>query len=126
MYDEDFPGARVYSNTVQSNNRGSLGYGTIDVGYNFWTAPGAKVGYFVGYNYYQQHSDTFGCRQQAADAVCVPTGVIPSTFNGISEDDSFSSVRIGISARFARPPTARQAQAAALWCAQQRSQGATP
>jgi len=99
MFDEDFPASLVYSNTLQSNNRGHLAYGTIDGGYTFWTGPGAKVGYFIGYNYYLQHSDTFGCQQLARDRACLPGQFSPS-FNGISEDDSFSSLRIGISGRF--------------------------
>jgi hypothetical protein len=40
---------------------GHLGYATIDVGYNIWRDAGAKVGPFVGYNYYTQAIDTFGC-----------------------------------------------------------------
>jgi opacity protein-like surface antigen len=97
MYDEDFPAGGAYSNTLQNNNTGHLAYGTVDVGYNLITAPGAKIGAFIGYNYFLQHVDTFGCTQLAGAATCVPTGVIPAFFNGISEDDAFSSFRIGLS-----------------------------
>ena len=54
LVDEDFPGDGVYSNTT-SPLHGNIGYANIDVGYSFLTAPGAKVGAFVGYNYYTQH-----------------------------------------------------------------------
>jgi hypothetical protein len=52
LNDEDFPGfGTAYSNTLLSAS-GHLGYATIDVGYNIWRDAGAKVGPFVGYNYY--------------------------------------------------------------------------
>jgi opacity protein-like surface antigen len=100
MFDEDFPAGGAYSNTLQNNNKGHLFYGTVDVGYNFLTGPGAKIGGFVGYNYFGQHVDTFGCTQLAGALTCVPAGVIPPFFNGISEDNSFSSVRIGLNGQF--------------------------
>ena len=100
MYDEDFPAFFAYSNTVQSNNSGSIGYANIDLGYTFLEAPGAKVGAFVGYNYYRQHVNTYGCTQLAGDAVCIPAGLVPANFIGIAEDDRFSSLRLGLSAQF--------------------------
>ncbi len=100
MYDEDFPTGGAYSNTLQNNNKGHILYGTGDVGYNFITGPGAKIGAFVGYNYYGQHVDTFGCTQLAGSAACQPAGSFPAFFNGISEDDAFGSLRIGISTQF--------------------------
>jgi opacity protein-like surface antigen/outer membrane protease len=100
MYDEDFPAFFAYSNTVQSNNSGSIGYANIDLGYTFLKAPGAKVGAFVGYNYYRQHVNTYGCTQLAGDAVCIPAGLVPANFIGIAEDDRFSSLRLGLSAQF--------------------------
>ena len=99
MYDEDFPAFVAYSNTLQSNNSGSIGYGTIDLGYTFLRAPGAKVGAFVGYNYYHQHVNTYGCTQLAGDAVCMPAGSFPSNFLGIAEDDRFNSLRVGLSSQ---------------------------
>jgi opacity protein-like surface antigen len=100
MYDEDFPAVFAYSNTLQSNNSGSIGYVNIDLGYTFLRAPGAKVGAFAGYNYYRQHVNTYGCTQLAGDAVCVPAGLVPANFIGIAEDDRFNSLRLGLSAQF--------------------------
>jgi opacity protein-like surface antigen len=100
MYDEDFPAFNAYSNTLQGNNSGSIGYANIDLGYTFLRAPGAKVGAFVGYNYYRQHVNTYGCTQLAGDAVCVPAGLLPANFIGIAEDDRFNSLRLGLSAQF--------------------------
>ncbi|MGH6684612.1 MAG: outer membrane protein, partial [Pseudolabrys sp.] len=67
LVDEDFPGfGGAYSNTV-SPLSGHLGYANIDFGYTFLKAPGAKVGAFVGYNYFSQHINGFGCTQVAGD-----------------------------------------------------------
>ena len=98
MNDEDFPGDVAYSNTLQSSS-GSIGYGTIDLGYAFLRAPGARVGVFAGYNYYHQHVNTYGCAQLAGDEVCVPAGFVPANVVALAEDDRFNSLRLGVSAQ---------------------------
>ncbi len=99
MNDEDFPAAGAYSNTVQSNNSGNIGYATIDLGYSFLTAPGAKVGAFVGYTYYDQNINTYGCNQLAGAATCTP-GQFSPNFLGIAEDDHLNALRLGLSSQF--------------------------
>jgi hypothetical protein len=72
LNDEDFPFfSPTYTNTPSSAS-GHLGYATIDVGYNVWRAAGAKVGPFVGYNYYTQAIDAFGCTQVAGEQSALP------------------------------------------------------
>ncbi len=72
LNDEDFPFVSpTYTNTLSSAS-GHLGYATIDVGYNVWRDAGAKMGPFVGYNYYTQAIDTFGCTQVAGGTICSP------------------------------------------------------
>ncbi len=95
LHDEDFPGfGTTYSNTL-SNASGHLGYATIDVGYNVWRDAGAKVGPFVGYNYYTQAIETFGCAQVAGSTPCSPA--LPSALLGLTESDSLNSLRVGLS-----------------------------
>lgn len=94
LNDEDFPAAVAYSN-AQLGASGHIGYATIDVGYNVWQAPGAKVGPFVGYNYYAQAINSYGCTQLAGDLTCSPA--LPSTLLSLTENDSFNSLRIGLS-----------------------------
>ena len=100
LNDEDFPArggpGNAYSNTLSSST-GSIGYATIDLGYSFWKSPGAKLGPFVGYSYYTQHVNSFGCAQIAAGAACA--GTLPN-YLIISEDDSFNSLRVGVSAEY--------------------------
>lgn len=101
LNDEDFPtgtGAlRAYSNTL-STISGNLGYADIDLGYAILSAPGAKFGPFVGYNYYTQHANAYGCVQLALGGAChlfaQPNYLI------ISEDDQFNSLRLGLSSEF--------------------------
>jgi hypothetical protein len=76
-----------------SDASGHIGYATIDLGYNFLRAPGAKVGAFVGYNYYAQAINTFGCTQLAGDKPCAE----PPRLLGLTENDHFNSLRIGLS-----------------------------
>ena len=61
----------------------------------FSHAPGAKVGAFVGYNYYNQAINTYGCTQLAGDTGCRPSS--PSNLLGLTENDHFISLRIGLS-----------------------------
>src|SRR5262249_41069654 len=93
LNDEDFPGDSAYSNTL-STASGHLGYATIDAGYTFLRAPGAKVGAFVGFSHYTQHINTYGCTQLAGDAVC-KVG-FPANFLD-AEDDRFDALRVGLS-----------------------------
>lgn len=91
--DEDFPANKVYSNTTSSAS-GHIGYATIDAGYNFIRVPGAKLGAFVGYNYYSQAINTYGCSQLAGDTACSPAQ--PQNL-GLTENDQFNSLRVGLS-----------------------------
>jgi len=98
LFDEDFPAGGAYSNTLSGNASGHIGYATIDLGYDFLRTPGARVGAFVGYNYYTQEINTYGCNQLAGASGCAPGAVLP-TILGISEDDSFNSLRVGLSSQ---------------------------
>ena len=97
LVDEDFPGDAVYSNT-RSPLKGNIGYANIDVGYNFLTAPGAKVGAFVGYNYYTQHLNGFGCNQVASGTFC--TSFVDPNYQVFGEDERYDALRVGLSAEF--------------------------
>jgi len=99
---EDFfgngTGVQAYSHQQSvAGETGHLGYATIDLGYNFVTAPAARVGAFVGRNYYAQALNTFGCQQIAAATVfCVPASP-PTVLSGPSENDHINSLRLGLS-----------------------------
>jgi outer membrane protease len=98
MNDEDwlvFGDSVPYSNTSSDPVKGSIGYATIDAGYSFFRGNGFNVGAFVGYNYYRENKQAYGCRQIAnQNSDCVPT--IASSVLGITEDDKWNSLRIGL------------------------------
>lgn len=97
LVDEDFPGfGGAYSNT-QSKVTGHFGYATIDAGYAFLRTPTAKLGPFVGYNFYTQHANGVGCNQVADDTTC---GGFAPTFLGLVEDDRYDSLRLGVAADY--------------------------
>jgi opacity protein-like surface antigen len=94
LNDEDFPLIDVYSNTVSSAS-GHIGYATIDAGYNFLRTADARVGAFVGYNYYAQDINTYGCTELTGDPIQC-TGAF-NNFPVITDDNAFNSVRVGLS-----------------------------
>jgi opacity protein-like surface antigen len=97
LHDEDW---RIFGNTVpysntQSNVTGDLAYGTFDVGYSVFRGPSANVGGFVGFNYYQENKSAYGCIQIANPySDCVPA--LPNSTLGITEDDKWYSLRVGL------------------------------
>ena len=97
MHDEDwvaFNAQVPYSNT-QSSVTGDLAYGTFDVGYSLFRGPSSNVGGFVGFNYYEENKSAYGCTQIAnAYSDCVPA--IPNSTLGITEDDKWYSLRVGV------------------------------
>jgi opacity protein-like surface antigen len=97
--DEDFPplpASHVYSNTLSSAS-GNLGYADIDAGYAFLKSPAAKFGAFVGYNYYTDHINSYGCTQIAASYDC---SFLPQGVDGLTQSDTYNSLRLGLSSQF--------------------------
>jgi opacity protein-like surface antigen len=99
LNDEDFPAAGAYSNT-QSSTTGHIAYATIDAGYTFLKTAAARLGAFVGYNYYEEDVNTYNCTQLAGAATCVAANPFPANFLGISQDGNYKSLRLGLSSQF--------------------------
>jgi opacity protein-like surface antigen len=84
-----------YSNTLSSPVTGAIAYATVDAGYDFMRGPGYKLGSFIGYNYYADNKSAFGCAQIANSlSDCVPA--IPNSILGITENDKWQSLRVGV------------------------------
>ena len=82
---------------TQSGVSGSLKYVTADVGFNALRNRDYKVGPFVGYSYFQQTMNSFGCVQLVLPgSVCDPP--FPSNMKNVTEADTWQSVRVGIAA----------------------------
>jgi opacity protein-like surface antigen len=98
-YDEDFPAGDAYSNTYSSAS-GHVGYATGDLGYDFVRTPGAKVGLFAGYAYYDQAMHDYGCVQQAASTgSCLPPPDLTPQFEYVTEYDHENAVRLGLASQ---------------------------
>ncbi len=96
LQDEDFPPVIApYSSTNSLARDGSLNYGSIDLGYYFLDNGRAKLGPLVGYHFYQEKMNAFGCTQTATNpAVCVPS--IANSVRVITEKDNWHSLRVGV------------------------------
>ncbi len=110
MNDQDFPPFTVpLSNTLQEQGHGNLGYATVDLGYDFWTGPTWHLGGFVGYNYWNERLNTFGCTQVAGNAdICgnIPPafGPIPTSVNSLDNSATWNSLRLGLNGEVALAP----------------------
>jgi opacity protein-like surface antigen len=97
---EDFPepGGIVYSHYI-SDIRGNLSYANVDLGYSFIKNLNGKLGVFVGYNYYAQNLNVYGCQQLAGASLC--KSAIPlQNFLGITEENHYDAIRLGLSTIF--------------------------
>jgi opacity protein-like surface antigen len=110
MNDEDFPpGISPYSNTLQEQKHGSLEYASVDLGYNFWKSPTWQLGGFVGYHYWNERLNTFGCAQQAGNTNICPNippaiGPIPTSVNTLDNSATWNSLRVGLSGEWMVAP----------------------
>lgn len=95
--DEDFPPAIFpYSNTVSNVSNGSLGYGTIDAGYNFWKGQNVKVGGFLGYNRFYENVNAYGCTQVAGNPFVCGGVPISASVLVLSKTETWDSLRVGL------------------------------
>jgi hypothetical protein len=96
LQDEDFPPVITpYSSTTSNENSGFIGYGSVDVGYDVIRGGDFRVGAFVGYHYLNQEVNAYGCQQTASNPdVCQPA--IPASIEGISQNNTWQSLRLGM------------------------------
>ncbi|ARN81898.1 outer membrane beta-barrel protein [Methylocystis bryophila] len=106
LTDEDYPPREdVYSKTTHSQSGGSLQYAAIDGGFNVLKTPHYRLGGFVGYQYFRERMNTFGCMQIATNpTVCAGGGAQPTTLDGLDDDARWQSLRLGLSGRIALMP----------------------
>lgn len=101
MNDEDwdipagggFPVDIPYSNTL-SDVDNKIRYATIDVGYDLWRNPQHRLAWFIGYSFFHQNMQGFGCTQIAnPNSDCVPP--LPTSLLAITEVDQWNAMRLG-------------------------------
>jgi opacity protein-like surface antigen len=106
-----FPAFVPYSNTLSSVDE-DIRYGIVDVGYTWWRGAHHTLTPFVGYSYFQQDMRAYGCAQIAnPNSDCVPA--LPTSTLGITEYDTWQSLRLGAALEFAVAPRLELAAEAA-------------
>ena len=103
MNDEDWgltdPGfVTGYTNTLSDPVKGPIGYATADIGFDALRGPGYKAGPFVGYNYFREVLNAYGCAQTANPAAGICTPSVPATVLVITQTAKWQSLRIGYAA----------------------------
>ncbi|KTD07271.1 outer membrane protein [Legionella jamestowniensis] len=97
VQNEDFPGnpngIDVYSNAIASQNHGSLKYLSTDIGYALFSGMNWQLGGFIGYHFWNERLNAFGCNQAGPSAICIPS--IPKSVNIMNYDLIWNSLRIG-------------------------------
>jgi opacity protein-like surface antigen/outer membrane protease len=100
MNDEDWglftnAPATGYSNTLSNLTTTTLGYATIDVGYDLMRSYRYKLGAFVGYNFVSERYSANTCSQIASPSsgICSPAIIGPDV---IRETDNWHSLRVGV------------------------------
>jgi opacity protein-like surface antigen/outer membrane protease len=84
----------AYSNTRANSVQGTIAYATGDIGYNLLESADYKFGAFIGYNYYREKKDAYGCVQISNEfSDCVTP--VPNSVLSITENDTWNSLRIG-------------------------------
>jgi hypothetical protein len=96
LQDEDFPPVIApYSSTNSQAKDGHLSYASADLGYYLLDTTHAKLGPFVGYHFYGEKLNAFGCTQTASNpGICVPS--IDNSIRVITEKDNWYSLRVGV------------------------------
>ena len=95
LQDEDFPPVIApYSSTNSAAKDGHLSYASMDLGYYFLDTAQAKLGPFVGYHFYGEKLNAFGCTQTATNPfVCA--GGIPDSIRVLTQNNHWYSARVG-------------------------------
>ena len=97
LQDEDFPpGISPYSATLSTLDNAYLLYTTLDAGYSVFRGPDFRVGAFVGYNFLRENITALGCDQIGANPFICGFFPIPQFIRGITQDNNWQSLRIGL------------------------------
>ena len=99
MTDEGYtPFLSVYSNTRSHMHGGNLAYFTLDVGHELWQNDRARLGAFLGYNFYYETAPAFGRVQTASYPAFLP-GEVESYVPEFTQDNNWHLGRAGLSGR---------------------------
>lgn len=103
LRNEDFPNQgndiTAYSNTFSQQKGGSLKYLSADIGYLLLADTKWQLGGFIGYHYWNERLNSFGCDQHGTDSSCSntlpPFTIVPTVVNVLNMNSTWNSLRIG-------------------------------
>ncbi|MBA4695981.1 MAG: porin family protein [Legionella sp.] len=95
VIDEDFPPfITEYSQTLSKQRYGFFNYFTIDVGYDLLRQPFENFSLFLGYHYWHERFNGYGCQQLSEGLNCPVTE--PLAENGLDEVPTWQGLRFGL------------------------------
>jgi opacity protein-like surface antigen len=104
LADEDFPPfTQPASRTESTQSNGALSYATADIGYTVFDQAGFRIQPFVGYSYYHEQLNAYGCTQIAGNPDICPAGSVSAGALGISQDSDWNMMRIGLGGTWTTP-----------------------
>jgi hypothetical protein len=107
LQDEDFPPVIApYSSTNSDGKTGRLSYASLDLGYYLWDTKAAKLGGFIGYHFYREKMNAYGCTQTATNPV-VCAGGIPGSVLALTQENQWYSARVGVAGEVTLAPNLR-------------------
>ena len=96
LNDEDFPPVTSpYSSTLSKQRGSGLWYANADFGFNVLRDPAWRLGAFVGYSYFGERVNAYGCRQIASNSSICGTSPVSDSILVITQDNSWHSLRVG-------------------------------
>ncbi len=101
LKDEDFglpPPLQPYSATLSAQSDSTPIYGSVDAGFNVVWGPDFRVGLFGGFHYMNQTISAFGCTQISFNPFICGAFPIPNWVRGITQNNNWYSVRVGVDA----------------------------
>ncbi len=99
LKDEDFPPVVApYSATLSVQENGSPIYASVDAGFNVLRGGDFRVGLFAGFHYMNETVSAYGCTQIAFNPAICGAFPLPNQVKGITQDNNWYSVRLGVDA----------------------------
>jgi opacity protein-like surface antigen len=100
LNDEDFPPIiNPYSNTASEIKDSRMRYASLDVGHNFLNWGAGKAGGFVGFRYFYERANGFGCQQATNQPGCNDPAFFaaqPTSLLTLTEAETWRGIAVGL------------------------------
>lgn len=109
LTDEDFPPVTDPASRTLSNQRnGALSYAAVDLGFTVLDQPifdGSRLSLapFVGYGYYHEQLNAYGCTQTIGNTGICPPGTVSPGALSITDNAEWNMLRLGVGGTWTTP-----------------------